>query len=285
MADAFFNNAESTFEGYDVTRDQIATLNNAVGGRIATNEAAKRLTAYPEAASSPVELTRRLSGIWTLLNDTAVLLPSAQEVVLSILYAIKELPRAKVPSGEGEEYMDIDDGHYWKEFTGWANNWADAFGSYAARFLIEPVASDHDGEERHTAWTNACTFTARLAATDDETLSSYGGGLDRASRAISEALESETGEKEPGSLEAAASLFKYAGRALYRRCKESQADGMLTGKAKLWNSGNGYSEARWRFWMDRWDVLSQQRGVSDRGHEIASEALQSMHETELLGSR
>ncbi|KAH7069843.1 hypothetical protein BKA63DRAFT_89489 [Paraphoma chrysanthemicola] len=280
MAAEFFNNMKSNFDDYDITPDQINTLKAIIGGTITSEDAAQRLTSYPEASSTPVQLTQRLGGLWTLLNDTAVRLPSSQETIISILQAIKKLPKAKVPAGEGEDYMDFDDGFYWKELTGWANNWADAFGSCASRFLIEPSKRDEDRTDRKKAWTNACAYSARLTVTGDEALSSYGGGLDRATRAISEALESETGDKEPESLEAAAEVFIHAAPELYRRSKQNRTDGMLTGKAELWQGHKGFSATRWQFWLKRWVTLAQQGDISDRGRELAQKALKAMQEAE-----
>ncbi|KAH7074148.1 hypothetical protein FB567DRAFT_190873 [Paraphoma chrysanthemicola] len=280
MADEFFSNIKSHFDDYDITPDQISTLTATIGNTITSEDAARCLTLYPEASFTPVELTQRLGGLWTLLNDTAVRLPSSQETIISVLQAIRKLPKAKVPAGEGEDYMDFDDGFYWKELTGWANNWADAFGSYASRFLIEPAKSDEDRTDRKKTWTNACAYSARLTATGDEALSSYGSGLDRATRAISEALESDTGDKEPESLEAAAEVFINAASELYRRCKEGRTDGMLAGKAKLWQGHKGFSLTRWQFWLKRWDVLAQQKDISDHGREFAQKALKAMQEAE-----
>jgi hypothetical protein len=280
MADEFFSNAKSTFADYDITEEQINTLKDCLEGNITSEEAAERLTSHPEASSTPVELTQRLGGLWTLLNDTAVRLESAQENIISILQAIKKLPKANVPAGEGEEYMDFDEGYYWNELTAWANNWADAFNSYVSGYLIERPASDQDREKRRMAWSNACAYTARLAATGDDALSSYGSGLDLATRAIAEALEIDTGAKEPDSLEAAAQLFRYSSRELYRRCKEGRTEGMLTGKSDLWQGGDGFSDARWRFWSQRWTALAQQKTVSDHGRWIAQKALEAMQDAE-----
>ncbi|KAF1850413.1 uncharacterized protein K460DRAFT_361214 [Cucurbitaria berberidis CBS 394.84] len=284
MTSEFFSNASSTFAGYDITDDQINTLKGCLEGIITTTEAARKLTAHPEASSTPVELKQRLGGLWTLLNDTAVALPSAQPDILSVLQKIRTLPKAEEPKGEGEEYIELDDGFFWRELTDWANNWADAFNSHAAQFLIEKHADDQKKAQRKAAWTSACAYTARLAATGDDALSSYGGGLDRASRAIAEALEVDTGDKEPDSLEAAANLFLYASSELYHRCKEGRTDGMLTSTAGVWQGEEGFSEARWRFWTERWTALAGLPGISEHARAVARQALEAMKRVEGTGS-
>ena len=40
---------------------------------------------------------------------------------------IRTFPQIEEPKGEGEEFVDLDDGFFWRELTDWANNWADAF--------------------------------------------------------------------------------------------------------------------------------------------------------------
>ncbi|RYP70893.1 hypothetical protein DL771_005143 [Monosporascus sp. 5C6A] len=197
MADEFFATASSTFAGYNITDDQIATLKACIGGDTAPADAAKRLTTHPAASSTPLEMQQRLGGLWTLLNDTAVAVSSAQPAIISILQTIRTFPR----------------------LTGWANDWADDYNHHAARFAIES-SRGQERSARKAAWVSANAYTARLAATGDPALASYGAALDRASRVIFSALESDHGGKEPDELEAAAQLFKYAASELYSRCRD-----------------------------------------------------------------
>ncbi|CAI6341987.1 unnamed protein product [Periconia digitata] len=277
MADVYFDNATSLFKGYDIVEEQIECLKDAVAKKVTSQEAAKTLTTYPDKSSTPVELLQRMGALWTLLNDTAVLLPSAQGCIISILFEIKQLPRVDVPRGEGEEYMDFDEGFYWKELTGWANNWADNSNSWGARFLIEKSTGE-ERKKRRQRWVNACEYTARLTATNDRALSSYGADLERATHAISTALESDTGDQWKENLEAAAVLFIHAGQELYRRCAEGETEGMLEGKGELWNGGKGFSLVRWRFWLERWTALTHEDNLSEENRKVAQSALNVMRD-------
>ncbi|KAF2133091.1 hypothetical protein P153DRAFT_331481 [Dothidotthia symphoricarpi CBS 119687] len=282
MATEFFNTADSTFAGYDITDTQIKTLRDYLESNTIAEEAVKQLTVHPEESSTPVEMKKRLGGLWTLLNDTAVRLPSAQPKIISILRTIRKLPKAQEPKGAGEEYIDLDDGFYWKELTDWANNWADAFNSHASRFLVEQPADGQDKANRRVAWTSACEYTGRLAATGDDALSSYGAGLERATRAIAEALEVDTGNEEPDSVEAAAELFLYAGSELYRCCQEGQKYGMLNSPASMWKGDEGFSQDRWRFWGERWNALSKAESLSADTRRIAKQSVEAMKQVEYM---
>lgn len=127
MADEFFSKAPSTFADYNITTNQFNTLKLCIDGTITPTEAAKQLAAHPEASPTPLEMQQRLGGLWTLLNDTAVYLPSSQSTIIAILQTIRTFPQVEEPKGEGEEFVDLDDGFFWRELTDWANNWADAF--------------------------------------------------------------------------------------------------------------------------------------------------------------
>ncbi|PVH92036.1 hypothetical protein DM02DRAFT_305128 [Periconia macrospinosa] len=275
MADIYFENALSIFRGYDIVEEQLKCLEDAVAKRVTSAEAAKQLTAYPQKSSTPLELNQRLGGLWTLLNDTAVHLPSTQECIISILSEIKQLPMSEVPRGEGEEYFDFDEGFYWKELTGWENDWGDNYNYWAAQFLIEKSTGE-EREKRRQQWISACQYTARLSATNDPALSSYGKSLEDCTSTISEALENETGDQGPENVEAAAILFIYAGRELYRRCVEGNTKGMLEWKSELWKGEKGFSSARWRFWLERWTVLTQQEKLSEERRRAAQSALSAM---------
>lgn len=110
MSEVYFEKAPATFEGYNITSDQIQTLRASVNGTLPPQKAARQLTRYPESSPTPVEMKTRLGGLWTLLNDTAVLLPSSQPAVIAILQTVRDLPRAPEPHGEGEGCVDLGDG-------------------------------------------------------------------------------------------------------------------------------------------------------------------------------
>lgn len=98
MASQYFTKAPSTYAQYNITNAQINVLKAClVDETLATEEAAKQLTAHPEAFPTPVELQQRLAGLWTILNDTAVNLPSSQPKVIAILQTIRIFPKMTNP--------------------------------------------------------------------------------------------------------------------------------------------------------------------------------------------
>jgi hypothetical protein len=279
MASAFLATADKTLPDCDITNDQINTLKDYIKDSISSEDAAKRLASHPEASSTPVELQQRLSGLWTLLNATAVNAKAAQPKIIALLQAIRQLPQAEVPKDEGADST----GNYWRELTNWANDWAEEFNSHASEYLMESTAEGPAQEQRKVAWSNACAYTARLAATGDDALSSYGAGLDRATSAISEAVEVNNAEGEPESLEAAAQLFKYAGPELYRRCKKNQAEGMSSGKNSQWKGDSGFSEPRWKFWHEKWSTFAENESFSHHTRRLAGEVCNAMEKAEESG--
>ncbi|KAK7427984.1 hypothetical protein QQZ08_005415 [Neonectria magnoliae] len=277
MADAFFTKAPSTFANCNITRDQIVALQSCVNGEITPEDAAKLLTTYPEASPTPLELQQRLAGLWTLLNDTAVGIMSAQPKIITILQVIRTFPKVEEPKGEGEGYMDFDDGFFWRELTGWANDWADNYNYYGARFKIEP-SQGQERADRKQAWISANAYTARLASTGDLVLTSCGAALERAKYAIEHALERDHGDEEPNDLEAAAQLFIHAAQELHRLSKEGPQTEGTSRPGGLWHGQEGYSIERWTFWMERWSALAGVESFSTQARTAAGEALKSMQE-------
>ncbi|KAJ4163566.1 hypothetical protein LMH87_005287 [Akanthomyces muscarius] len=275
MADAYFCRASSAFEGYCITQAQIDTLRAYIDGTSTTEEAVSLLVSYPEASPSPVEMKQRLGGLWTLLNDTAVNLEFSQPQVINILKHIRTLPGRPEPKGEGEGFIDLDDGFYWRELTDWGINWADAFNSYSAQLFNAACPTQEERRARERRWNSACRYSARLASTGDATLS-LGASLDLATTAISEGLETDLTEQGSGCLDTAAQVFEHASGELWRRCKEKQAEGVLSSSNGLWRGQAGYSIDRWQFWKDRWNSLAEQQAISPNIRDLAKEALAHM---------
>lgn len=127
MAEELFTKAIPKLKGYCISDDQINALKACVKGQTTVEEATKELTAYPSASSTPLELQQRLAGLWTLLITTAVGLVDAQLTIISILQRTRTLPWEEEPTGEGEGFIDFDDGFFWRELTDWASSWADGY--------------------------------------------------------------------------------------------------------------------------------------------------------------
>lgn len=124
-----------TFAQYNVTDTQVNVLKAClVDGTLTPAEAAEQLTTYAEASPTPLVMQQRLAGLWSLLNDTAVDVPSSQPRIVSMSQSIRTLPEIDVPRGEGEGVFDLDDGFVWRELTEWVNDWADNFNQHGANF-------------------------------------------------------------------------------------------------------------------------------------------------------
>ncbi|KAJ8127843.1 hypothetical protein O1611_g5791 [Lasiodiplodia mahajangana] len=289
MADEFFAAGPSLFKGYDITQDQLSAMEAFIHDEVTLEDAIKQLISHTTAASSPLEMQQRLSGLWTLLNETAVALPSAQPKIIAILQSIRKLPEVDVPRGEGEDFIDLDDGFIWRELTGWANNWADTYNYYGSRFVIESYPPEEHAA-RKTCWISANAYTARLAATGEPQLSSYGAALDRATRVMVDTLEVDHGDSQPRELEAAAQLFKHAASELYGRSQQKSSPISLvslrssrTGKPPMreqFCGQEGYSTDVWNAWKESWALFSSKESFSGEARAAAHEAFVAMEETE-----
>lgn len=71
-------------------------------------------------------------------------------------------------------------------------------------------------------------------------------------------------------------MFEHASGELWRRCKEKQAEGVLSSSNGLWRGQAGYSIDRWQFWKDRWNSLAEQQAISPNIRDLAKEALAHM---------
>ncbi|KAK2589706.1 hypothetical protein QQS21_012617 [Conoideocrella luteorostrata] len=278
MTDAYLDNWYSTHPQWKLADTQIASLKQFFHGESSPLDAAKQLARYPEAADTPMEMRLRVMALWELLTDTAVKRPSTQPSIISLLRAIRTLPKVNEPSGEGEEWIDLHDGLIWHAMMHWADDWYDCFNSWSAQFLIEKAPSDQERQSRKADWTSACAFAARLDATDDEYLSSDRAGLERATGAIADALESDCRDnKEPDSLSAAAEIFKHAASTVYARCLEGKDTGMANATdGDLWNGERGFNMARWAFWEERWAGFARNENFSSEARGVAEHALAAM---------
>lgn len=92
---------------FNITHEQIATLR--------------------EEAPTPLEMQQRIGGIWTILDQTAVAIASAQPTIISILTTIRTFERVDEPTGEGDGCMDTKHGYIWRELADWGSDWADEY--------------------------------------------------------------------------------------------------------------------------------------------------------------
>ena len=127
MADKLFAKLSRIVGEFNITDGQIATLKACVEGIETPKNAAKLLTARVIESPTPLEMQQRIAGLWTMLNKTAVAIPSAQPTIISILRVIRTFPRVKEPTGEGEGCMDTRDGYIWRELADWGHDWADEY--------------------------------------------------------------------------------------------------------------------------------------------------------------
>jgi hypothetical protein len=129
-------------------------------------------------------------------------------------------------------------------------------------------------------WTSACAYSARLAATGDNTLSSAGASILRTVMAVFEAVETDKASEVSDNAEAAAQVFKYAARELLHACKKNRKDGVWEQRDGTWQGGEGLSKKRWDYWRERWTMLSHSDEQSPEVQKIARDVVSIMERVE-----
>ncbi|KAM6515806.1 hypothetical protein FALCPG4_014013 [Fusarium falciforme] len=280
MTEEFFTKATPGLKGYCLSDDQINTLKACIEGQTTVEEATQLLTAYPSASSTPLELQQRLGGLWTLLITTAVGLVDAQPTIISILRRIRTLPWEEEPTGEGEGFMDFDDGFFWRELTDWASSWADAYNHYGAQCLIEK-SEGKERERRQAEWISANTSAARLASTGDRIIALCGAALDTAGYITMRDLEKKEHEADPTCIEAAAQLFIHAAPELFCLVR---ADPNAKDIRSVWSQHERRLLAKekdssgeiWKAWREKWARLAEMESLPQRTGEVSRMALEAM---------
>ncbi|KAI8656560.1 hypothetical protein LRP88_11861 [Fusarium phalaenopsidis] len=280
MAEEFFTRATPKLKGYCISHDQIDVLKTCIEGQTTIEEATQVLTAYPSASSAPLELQQRLGGLWTLLITTAVGLVDAQPTIISILQGIRTLPREEEPTGEGEGFMDFDDGFFWRELTDLTSSWADDYNHYGAQYLIEK-SQGKERERRQAEWISANTFAARLASAGDRIIALCGAAFDTAGYITMRDIEKRDHVTDPICIEAAAQLFIHAAPELFCLVRVdpdakdihsvwSQHERRLLAKEK------DAPGDKWKAWREKWARLAEMESLPQRTREVSRMALEAM---------
>ncbi|KAF4971331.1 hypothetical protein FSARC_1763 [Fusarium sarcochroum] len=304
MAQAFFDdNQVSIFKTYRITDEQINALRACIEGQQAVDNIVNTLTQYPSNAQSSVELQQRLCGLWTLLNDRAVGIPTAQPTIISILQTIQTLPWAEIPEDEDRDDFDFDDGYYWRELSWWPSDWADKqnckddpryhptlklanieFTDYFSNYTLEKY-SPNEYSKRRASCISANMYTARLAATGDETLAMQGAALDRAgSIAMNDFLKKEEERIDSGCVEAAAQLFIYAAREMFclirgdPDAEDVHSQRTQSGQSLMKRKDKPIDGDQWRLFRKRWEEFAEMESLPTETRVAAQKALEAMHQ-------
>ncbi|KAM0232494.1 hypothetical protein ACHAP5_010692 [Fusarium lateritium] len=275
MTEEFFDDDQiRTFMTYRMMDEQINALKACLEGGLGIEEAVDVLKEFPSTASSSVELQQRLCGLWTLLNDTAVGIPTAQPTIISILQHIQALPRAELPQDKDQEYFDFDDGYYWRELN------------YFASYKLEK-----HGQEEHLKRRENCisanAYTARLAATGNETLAMQGAALDRAASVAMTDLQKKDEILDSGCVEAAAQLFVFAAREMFclmqgdPEGEDVHSKRAHSGQCLVRRKRDHTPEDLWGFFKDRWGEIVEMGGLPLETRAAARKALEAMEQVKV----
>ncbi|KAJ4267587.1 hypothetical protein NW762_003696 [Fusarium torreyae] len=274
MTQEFFNDNQVTiFKTYRITDEQISALKACIDGQKAVDNTVNVLTHYPSNAQSSVELQQRLCGLWTLVNDTAVGIPTAQQTIISILRTIQTLPWAAIPQDEDKDHFDFDDGYYWRELSWWPSDWADKQNrtddprcpdhrNYLSNYTLEKYLPEEYSKRRANC-VSANVYTARLAATGDETLAMQGAALDRAAYiAMNDLLEKDE-RIDSGCIEAAAQLFIYAAHEMFCLIRggadatDVHSQRAQSSQSLMKQNDRLKDGEKWAFFRKKWDEFAE----------------------------
>ncbi|KAM0258159.1 hypothetical protein ACHAPA_011375 [Fusarium lateritium] len=287
MSQEFFDDDQvRTFMTYSMIGEQINALKACIEGDLGTKEAVDILKEFPSTASSSVELQQRLCGLWTLLNDTAVGIPTAQPTIISILQHIQTLPRAELPQDEDQEYFDFDDGYYWRELSWWPSDAADKQNYYFASYKLEKHGQEEYLKRRENC-ISANTYTARLAATGNETLAMQGAALDRAALVAMKDLQKKDDALDAGCVEAAAQLFVFAAREMLFLMQGDLEGGYVhskrahSGQCLIRRKEEHTPEDLWGFFNGRWSEITEMGGLPLETRTAARKALEAMEQVKV----
>ncbi|KIL96641.1 hypothetical protein FAVG1_01385 [Fusarium avenaceum] len=278
MAQEFFDDDQvRIFLTYCMTDEQINTLKTCIEGDIGITETVEILKKFPSTTSSSVELQQRLCGLWTLLNDTAVGIPTAQPAIISILRHIRTLPREELPQDEDQEYFDFDDGYYWRELN------------YFASYKLEKHGLEEHMKRRENC-ISANAYTARLAATGDETLAMQGAALDRAASVAITDLQKKDDALDSGCVEAAAQLFVYAAREMFclmqgdPEGEDVHSKRAYSGQCLIRRKEDHTPKESWDFLIERWSQIAEIGELPLETRAAARRALEAMGQVPVEGN-
>ncbi|EUC40480.1 hypothetical protein COCMIDRAFT_108724 [Bipolaris oryzae ATCC 44560] len=145
--------------------------------------------------------------------------------------------------------------------------------------LLGPVIRECWDNEQHAESFNMNAFAARLTAADLVDLSIYAVWTLRSVLEDSAPgrIHSKNGDE---GCKAAAAWFIYAGKSMYAFCKEGKT---YAGRAAEQGSDivgkdwNGYSEERWRLWVERLEEV-QKAVVDDDTKKVLQKAMEAIHD-------
>lgn len=137
---------------------------------------------------------------------------------------------------------------------------------------------------------SANAYTARLAATGDETLSMQGAALDRAASVAMTDLQKKDDALDSGCVEAAAQLFMFAAREMFCLMqgdpdgKDVHSKRAHSGQCLIRRKEDHTPGGVWVFFMDRWNEISEMGELPLETREAARRALKAMEHVNVEGN-
>jgi hypothetical protein len=252
---------------WDVLEQHTRVLKMSLQDQISPPDAAKELVDTASLSSDPSDTTYRL---WNLLFHAAASLPTYIDHIVQLTLAIRRVPCN--PESPNKLYNTL-----------WSH-WQDVHSYYYTWRTLKPSSpTSSTGAEQ---WINFTIFSAKLVKYGDEMAMRQIGisGFFDLRAALETTLETRTRDLPKNaivtakqSLEndilAAAQWIIYAGSKLLKIHNDFFGDAWIKGLSKktdLWDGEPGFSQARWRFWAERFDEWETEEETSEAVKEAAS---------------
>ena len=265
---------------FSLIRDYLEDTN------VSAEYTAKELTVPADDSSSPelneseCSLEGFLWSLWAMVVKLIQQIPHNhpwQDRMVSILSAIKEVPRQVTP--EMEELEQSLGMTFWQGLP--------VFGAEIRETWNRgPFYKIQEGDFRYpgdtpfppNVWANLNAFTARLTAASVSNFETYATWI------LRHTLEVERRDEEiDDNLPAATTWVIYAGRIIYHNAAKECTNSTETHPSHihfLRKFSTRFSKERWDFWKERFAFLQGQETLKQRTRDSAGEALDRMAEIE-----
>jgi hypothetical protein len=137
---------------------------------------------------------------------------------------------------------------------------------------------------------SANAYTARLAATGEETLSMQGAALDRAASVAMTDLHKKDDALDSGCVEAAAQLFVFATQEMFclmqgdPEGEDVHSKRAHSGQCLIRRKKHHTPGGLWIFFKKRWNEIAEMGGLPLETREAAMRALEAMEHVNAKGS-
>jgi hypothetical protein len=251
---------------WDVLEEHTQVLKSCLDDTISLGDATKELVDTAASSSDPSDTAYRL---WNLLFHAAAALPAYIDQIVHLTLAVRNVH----PSPGSPNKLS---------YTIWSH-WQDTHSYYYTWRTLRPFSSP-DSLTSAEQWTNFITFSAKLVQHGDEMVMRQIGitAFFDMRDALETTLETRTRDLPHNavvtpsqSLEtdivAAAQWVRHAGFKLLQLHNAFFGEGWIKGlskKTEFWDGAPGFSQARWKFWAERFE----ERAIGDQTSKDARKA-------------